>query len=217
MKTSTKLALLALGLGTAVSARAYTYGDVMVGFTGGSTDFIYDLGPYTSLISQSWNVGANLGTRFGAVGATALSGTLAQNIFATSSDPSESGYLQGANWSGAKANVQTIGTGLSLAGQSRTTTTSDTTGWHMQTDQPAGTPGNFFFNNYFNPNIAVGSTAYLFDNYPNSGGRSLIGMFTYDNAHGTLNFIAVPEPATTSLLAGFALLAFLVRRQFTRL
>ena len=57
MKRTTKYALLAAStLAVAATAQAqYTYGDLLVGFTGGSQDFIYDLGQVSSLhVGETW-------------------------------------------------------------------------------------------------------------------------------------------------------------------
>jgi len=211
-KTSKYALLLTSALAVATSAQAYNNGDLLVGFTGGSQDFIYDLGPASSLtIGETWNIGANLGTQFGVVGAL----NSGSHIYATSSDSAENGYnYSTAFFNQDRADISTIA-GSVVPGQSRTTTPTDTTGWTMETAQSAGTPGNYLFNHMFNPNVSVYSTAYLFDN---SGvGATPDSYFQY-NPSGQLAFgtAAVPEPATFSLLGVFGLLALAARRQLIK-
>src|ERR1035437_6387689 len=73
MKQTTKCALLtasALAVAASDQAGQYVNGDLLVGFSGATSDFIYDLGQVTSLsLGQTWNVGAHQGTQFGVVGA----------------------------------------------------------------------------------------------------------------------------------------------------
>jgi hypothetical protein len=198
MKTTTIRAwLAAAGLMAALPATAanYTYGDLLVGFDGSGNNFIYDLGQFSSLsIGETWNVGANLGTRFGVVGGT-VGGT---HIYATSSDYNELSYDPTGNGSTAISNIKTLSgqpNAITLGG-SRTPTAGDTTGWTYQTDQAAGAPGNTFFNNYFNPNVSAGATAFFFDNL-NSGAVGQAGAFVYDGVGGVLTF--VPEPGSSAL------------------
>ena len=90
MKKTSKYALLAAAaLSVAASAQAYVNGDLLVGFTGDTSDFIYDLGN-VSLLSQSgsWTIGSGLGTEFGVVGSL----NTGQHIFATSFDSAENGF-----------------------------------------------------------------------------------------------------------------------------
>jgi hypothetical protein len=99
-------------------------------------------------------------------------------------------------------------------GNSRAPGPGDTTGWTYQTDQAPGTPGNTFQNNFFNPNVNVGSFAYFFDN-GNTGTVTPANGFTYDSAGGILTYSAVPEPATGCLLGGAGLLVLALRRRWT--
>jgi hypothetical protein len=209
MKNTLKYPLLAAAaLAVASSAQAYTNGDLLVGFTGGSSDFIYDLGPHSSLTSgQTWTIGSSLGTQFGVVG----SEQTGKHIFATSFDSvNENNYLPAGLWANARADITTIAQGITV-GLSRTTTPTDTTGWTYQTAQPPGTPGNTFQNDFFNPNVSVSATAFLYDNL-NAGSVIPDGLFTYNSANGVLTY-AVPEPSTFSLFAGFGLLALSLRRR----
>ena len=196
MRRTTRYALLAASvLALAASAPAqYVNGDLLVGFTGGSQDFIYDLGQLSTLtLGTTWNLGPGLGTEFGVVGAV----NTGSHIFATSSDSAENGYsYYTAFFNQDRADISTLAGSL-VAGQSRTTTPTDTTGWTMQTAQPTGTPGNYLFNHLFNPNASVSSTAYFFDN--SGAGVVPDSFFSYNSASGQLSFgvSSVPEPTTS--------------------
>ncbi len=214
MRKTFKYALLAASaLAGAASAQAgYVNGDLIVGFTGGASDFLYDLGPRSALYQgKTWNVGANLGTQFGVVGSTKY-GT---HVYATSYDSrNENGYDPTGNTGNAWADMGTFASTLTV-GSSRTTTPTDQTGWTYNTAQPSGTPGSTFQNDFFNPNVASSSAAYLYDNLGDGtvtgGGGSL---FTYDATAGSLTYI--PEPTACSLFAGFGLLSLAVRRQLAK-
>jgi hypothetical protein len=219
-KTPKYALLLASALAVAASAQAqYVNGDLLVGFTGGSQDFIYDLGQASSLtLGRTWNLGANLGTQFGLLGAQTI--FTERHIYATSFDSvNENGFSPANLFFNARADITTIAGGLTV-GNSRTTTPSAadwTTGWTYQTAQAAGTPGNTFQNDYFNPNVSVSSIAYLYDNL-NSGTVTAAGFFSYNSSSGQLAYgvTAVPEPTTFSLLGGLGLLALAVRRKLAK-
>lgn len=206
---------MAATLTTLTPARAqYANGDLIIGFDGGSSDFLYDLGQYSSLSQgETWNLGVSLGTRFGVVGGQS-SGS---HVYATSSDSAENAFdptgLTRATGS-VYANITTIAGGLTIGGF-RTTSPTDSTGWTMQTDQAAGTPGNYFFNNFFNPNVPVGEKAYLFDNL-NTGNVIPDSFFGYDSSSGILTFgtpSSVPEPSTVGIFATAGVLFMAVRRR----
>lgn len=212
MKNTTKLALvLAISSALAVSAKAaYVNGDLLVGFTGASNDFIFDLGQAGSLTNgETWNLGSLLGTQFGVVGS--LNST--KTIFATSADANENGFLQTGTgqFNQARANIATIAGGSLTLGNGASVTPSDTTSWTFETAQPAGTPGNTFQNNYFNPNVPNDQPAYLFSN--TTGAANQEGTFTYDQVGGALTFTAVPEPSTYAFLVGGGLIMFALRRR----
>jgi len=215
MKTKMKKVLLStacLLMAGFAHAQNYVNGDLLLGFDGGASDFIYDLGQYSALtLGETWNVGPGLGTRFGVIGAQSTG----KHIYATSFDSAENGFDPTALYNTASANIKTASgqpTAVTV-GTSRTTTSTDTTGWTYQTDQAAGTPGNTFENNFFNPNVNVGSIAYFYDN-GNTGTVTPVNAFTYDSANGILTYSAVPEPGAWCLLAGAGLLAAALRRRW---
>jgi len=203
----------AAALGAAVSAQAqYNNGDLLLGFTGGTSDFILDLGPYSSLsLGKTWNVGANLGTQFGVVGSL----NLGQIIFATSSDSAEGGFNPQGLFTATRADVATLAQGSLTPGASITLNPSLTYSWTYQTDRPAGTPGKSFENDFFNPNVNVGSPAYFFEN-SNAGTVTPANAFTYNSTSGELSYQMVPEPGTPSLLAVMGLAGLTVRRGLVR-
>ena len=224
MKNTLKYTLMVAALAVATSAQAGNYagGDLLVGFMGGSSDFIYDIGSVSSLTAgETWTIGSGLGTQFGVIGAKVTSGT--GYIYATSAFNDESSFDPSGAYNGASTGVKTIardGTSSVLtAGNSRTPTSGDTTGWTYQTGQPVGTPGSSFQNSFFNPNVDSASTAYFFENNTSDGTVNAISFFTYNSASGVLTYgqsAAVPEPATYGVLAGFGLLALSLRRQFVK-
>lgn len=204
----------AAALGVAVSAQAqYVNGDLLLGFTGGTSDFILDLGPYSSLtVGQTWNVGANQGTQFGVVGAL----NLGQIIYATSSDSAEGSFNPQGLFTATRADVATLAQGSLTVGGSVALIPSLTYSWTYQTDRPAGTPGKSFENDFFNPNVNVGSPAYFFKN-ANGGSVTAADAFSYNSGSGVLSYQAVvPEPGTLSLLAVMGLAGLAVRRGLVR-
>jgi hypothetical protein len=211
MNTSRKVVLSAMAaLGLALPAQAaYVNGDLLVGFTGGSSDFIVDLGPLSSLaLGNTWNIGPNLGTQFGVVGTL----NLGQLVYATSSSSTENAFNPQGLFTDARANVATLDQGGLVAGLSASLSPSLTYSWTYQTAQAAGTAGNTFENNFLNPNVRVGSTAYFFAN-GNNGTVTAENAFSYNSADGVLSYQPVPEPGTVSLLAVMGLLGFMARRR----
>ncbi len=108
--------------------------------------------------------------------------------------------------------MATLAQGSLTAGASTTLSPSLTYSWTYQTAQPAGTPGKSFENDFFNPNVNVGSTAYFFEN-ANNGTVTPENGFNYDSVSGVLTYQAVPEPGTLSLLALMGLVGLTVRRR----
>jgi hypothetical protein len=219
MKQTTKYALLAASaLAVAATAQAgqYLNGDLLVGFSGGTSDFIYDLGQVTSLsLGQTWNVGAHQGTQFGVVGAL-LQGSSAF-IYASSAANDQNGVDPSNLYGAARNNIATLagGTSALTLGGSRSTDAGDTTGWTYQTVTIQ--PGNTFQNNFANPNADVSATAYFFENN-NNGTVTADSFFSYDSASGQLAYgaVAVPEPASALLFVGLGLLAVALRRQLSK-
>jgi len=166
-------------------------------------------------VGDSWSVGASRGVNFGVVGASAK-GLTTSHIYVTSSDSMEGGFVQ-LSGGPASANVATIAGGnsaINQQGQFRTPSPTDPTGWYLQTDTPSPAQ-NSFENNYFNPNVPVGSTAFFFNNANNiNSSGSPVGLFNYDPAGGTLTF--VPEPSTYGVAAGLGLLVLTLRRKLAR-
>jgi hypothetical protein len=220
MQKLTKYALLmASALAAAASAQAaqYNNGDLLAGFGGGTMDYIFDLGPVTSLFQgQTWNVGPGQGTQFGVVGAF-LQGANGF-IYATSAASDQNGLDPSNLYGAARNNIATLagGTDALTLGGSRITDPSDTTGWTYQTI--TFQPGNTFLNNFANPNVDVSATAYFFQNN-NNGTVTADSFFTYNSTSGVLTYGSVPEPTTLTLglLGGGCLLALARRRQRIKL
>jgi hypothetical protein len=217
MKTTLRVVVLGAACWLAAAstqAQNYVDGDLLLGFTGNSSDFIYDLGQFSGLsYGQTWNVGAGLGNRFGVVGASSSG----KHIYATSGDGAENGFDPSFLYNTALANIRTISgqPAALIVGGSRLTSPSDTTGWTYQTAQSAGTPGNTFQNNFFNPNVDASLGAFLFDN-ANSGIVVATGLFKYDSGSGVLSYNVVPEPAAGALVATGLILLVALRHPFRR-
>jgi len=212
MKRTSKYALLAASaLAVAASAQAqYVNGDLLLGFKGGASDFIYDLGQASTLYQgKTWTVGASLGTQFGVVGSL----NSGRHLYSTSFDSAnENAFSPTGLFLNARSHFATLAQGITLNG-SRTTTSADTTGWSVQTDPIAA--GNTLRNDWYDPNVTAAATAYLWDN-TDVGGKTLAGSFSYDSAGGGLTYSLVPEPSTFSLVGSMGLLAFAVRRKFAK-
>ncbi|SPE55790.1 exported hypothetical protein [Verrucomicrobia bacterium] len=224
IRKQTRLALLAVAAVavTSTAQAAYNSGDLLVGFTssGAANDYIFDVGTLSGLgSSKTWNLGADLGGDFtssqfasadwGVIGALSLTHTIYSSA-GSAGVPSE--IPNGFN----TINTDVKGVGAnSVTGSEvmpgRTTANS----WYFQTDQAAGTPGNYFFNNLDNPNNQTGVAAYLYANDNNGDPATLLGNFTISQDGSTLTFTAVPEPASVSALAGLGLLVAGLRRRFT--
>ena len=210
LKNLSKFAFLAVSaLALAASANAaYVNGDLIAGFTGGSTDVIFDLGQASALFpGETWTISLTSQTDFGIIGAQ----TAGKHIFATAFDQTENGWVQDGQYQTARGNILSLAGGGLVAGTSATPLATDSTSWTFQTAQPAGTPGNTFQNNYFNPNVPLAATAYLFDNV--SGTTTPVGGFQYDAGRSTLTVQPAPEPGTYALLGLGGVLALAFRRK----
>lgn len=219
MKRTTKYALLAASaLAVAASAQAaYRNGDLLAGFTGvGTTDFIYDLGPSSSLSQgQTWAIGAGLGTTFGIVGAQ----TVGQSgvIWATQADPSfaSSGLDVTLAARQGKIGVAALGFGLNGTGSSWTPGNDEDRSWNMEANQAPGGTGNTLQNQIsFSPTVDANSTAFFYSLDSTANTITYEGHFSYDSGGGTLTY--VPEPTSFSLLGGFGLLGLAARRKLFR-
>lgn len=198
---ATRFALAAAaGLALAASTRAQSFsldGELLAGFTGGVNDVIIDLGKASTITpGQTWDVGVNLGTRFGVVGYQ----NAGKVIYATSPVDDQAGFNPQGLFASARVNVTTIGTGISLSQQTRTVDPAESTSWHSQTDLPAGTPGVTFQNNFYNPNVPVGSPAFVFKD-ANTGAVVPMDKFVYNSNSGQLAYAPVPEPSASFALA----------------
>ena len=105
--------------------------------------------------------------------------------------------------------------GSSLANAAATPGQTTANSWYSQTDQPSGTPGNYFFNNLDNPNNKTSVAANLYANDNLGDAATLLGDFTISADGNTLTWTAVPEPTAYAILGGFGLLALSLRRRFT--
>jgi hypothetical protein len=225
MKKRTQLILTIAAAGAMASTAHATYlsGDLLVGFTstGAASDYIFDVGAYSSLTSgETWTLGADLGGTltssqfsngvWGVVGALSTTKTIYSSAGALGvpvENPNAFNTIRG--------NVQSIGAS-SVAGAAVTPGQTTANSWYSQTAQPNGTVGNYFFNNLDNPNVGTGSPAALYANDNLGDTATLLGDFTISGDGNTLTFTAVPEPGTLSILAGFGLLALKFRRQLAR-
>ncbi len=224
MKKRTQLILSAVAaVGLASTAQAsYVNGDLLVGFTSsGANDYIFDVGSLSGLYyGETWALGADLGgdmtsaqfgnASWGVVGSLNSSQTI-YSSGSPSGGPTE--VVNGVQT--VRVNVQSIGNNWSGTNNVNLAVTPGRTtfnnSWYEETDQPNGTPGNYFFNNLGNPNSPTWAQNYLYanDNLGDPAGAQ--GVFRISADGGTLTY--VPEPGTFSILGGFGLLALRFRRQ----
>jgi len=211
MKRTSKYALLtAAALTVAVSAQAYTTGDLLLGVSGGPNDLVFNLGPRSSLYQgETWSVTAPASsTEFGVIGVYTDHGR--GSYFTAYSSVNNGGVDQGNIYYQTRGPVETLAQGIGV-GSSRTVAKGDDTSWFSSTVSEAS--GTTFYNGSggAHPDVTTGSDAWLWDNNQN-GASAPNGFFTYDG--GTLTYI--PEPTTFSLLGGFGLLALAARRQLRK-
>jgi len=215
-------AAAAVAFASAANA-AYVNGDLLVGFTsaGAANDYIFDVGSFASLYSgESWTLGSDLGGTLTSAqfsnGVWGVAGSLNSTKTIYSSAGVMGAPVESVNYfNNIRANVESIG-GSSVANTAATPVQTTANSWYSQTDQPNGTPGNFFFNNLDNPNVSTLAAANLYANDNLGDPATLLGAFTITGDGNTLTFTAVPEPATLSILAGFGLLGLKFRRQLAR-
>jgi hypothetical protein len=222
MRKQTRLILLTVAAVAATSTvqAAYKSGDLLVGFTsGGATnDYVFDVGALSGLSNgETWTLGANLGGAFttsqfasadwGVIGALASTATIYSSAGSLGVPSEDAG-----SFNTIRPNVAAVGAG-SIANSAAFISQSSTASWFTETDQAPGTPGNYFFNNLDNPNVKTSATAYLYANDNLGDPATPAGDFTISADGNTLTYSAVPEPTAISLLGGFGLLAFLLRRR----
>lgn len=221
MNKSTRLFLLTVAAAAVTSSvRAYTDGDLLVGFTspGATNDAIVDIGNVNSLHpGETWNLGGTgvggnftptqfAAAQWGIVGAVSSSRTIFSSEGASGvpqTDPGEYNTIHVG-----VASLPSLANSIVLVNQGAYNS------WYTETDQPNGTPGaTLLFNTLDNPNVGTGQIALLFGN-DNLGDPAFYdGNFTVSSDGSTLTY--VPEPGVLSLWSGFGLLALVVRRALT--
>jgi hypothetical protein len=227
MKKTLKTALVLGAIaGAAWSAAAQYNGDLIIGFTGGgsATDFLYDLGPASSLAAgETFNLGSLLSgfalssTKWGVVGTANVGGT--RTSWATAdpgfTPPMVTGLSQ---WTKVNTAVTAIAGNFATFAAGQHTTVDPTTdnSWKQQTSTPSLTTQ--YQNVYgWDPNIGASitggasgiGTMFVWTESGFNTTLSQLGSLSLDGT-GTVTF--VPEPTTYSLLAGLGLLALSIRR-----
>jgi len=214
------MAWLAVAALSAASAQATTYnGDLILGFTSGSgNDFLYDLGPESSLTyGEQWNLGSSLSgfnlstVNWGVIGDKNVAGRY--TAWTTTQGTTPNTLPGPADWASLDIPTRSIFQNFSAAGAGQTLTISSTddNSWNEQTINGALTTQ--YVNAYENPN-AVGFRALsFFDVFADASAPGLQGYFTLSPS-GTVSY--VPEPSTVSVLAGVGLLVFTLRRRAAR-
>jgi len=225
MNKSTQSLALTAFLAAAASCQAgYTQGDVIVGFTSGAgNDTLWDLGQVSALTpGETWNVGANLGSSFGAV-AVKSSGSYNGSLWTTvdaSKDPglSYDTYNNTLAVKNGATGIRSLGSSLT-AGNSLTISSSLGNSWNQEAALPVASAANTALESAlgFMPTVADANKAYFYeiDVAGGSLGAASVaadGVFAYDSGSGVLGYSVIPEPSTC-LIAGVGVLVFYARRR----
>jgi len=237
MKTQLyKAALLAaIGLVGTSAVKAESFGDLVIGFTTGTgNDSIYDLGSFsgadggTPLFNgETWSA-STLGITSGSYswgvigsGSAAFQGTSVDTLYTTIISGTPGTLTGNSAWNSANTGINTLvaqlpgGTaGFGPGGQANI---QESSAGSWNTETISGPLTTDFHNAYGNPNGSGPSTLNVYSINDNGSAPTLDGTFTLAS-NGTLTFdtVAVPEPATYSLIAGAGLLAVCFRNQFRR-
>lgn len=242
MKNMYKAALLvALGLAGVATAKADSGGDLLIGFTqqganSGQNDLYYDLGAVSSFgSSQSWNLnsvlsGANFNltqVMWGAVG-DSLNG---DGQFASPhtgltwmTDLSTPQNINGYSaWQSYQTPVDTIrdtitGTAntLTTPGQNATVAYNVANSWYSESVSPSLGTQLYNVSGGANLNQTGAGSLGLWQIQDNNTAPTQVGTFSFNSSTGNLTYNAVPEPTSTSLIGGGALLLLALRRKFRR-
>jgi hypothetical protein len=229
MKQKIKALVAAAIVAASIPAQAaYHNGDLLIGFSkaGSSTDYIYDLGTFSSLTEgASWDLSAALNSNFstnlngvswGVVGSL-VSGSHVYQTTDGSSFP-----LNGGDFASVKTAISSIGSvgngsPFTGAGTSAIIDRSAANSWANQTATSGLT--TYFLPNASNPNVVTPSTftsgssyAALWDSVTPGGLQHDAGSFTLSSV-GLVTY--VPEPSSAALAAaGLALVS--LRKLFRR-
>jgi hypothetical protein len=231
MKKLYRAALLAaIGLAGVTAARADSGGDLIVGFTvGSSTDVYFNLGAASALTSgETWNVNAALTAagldsslstvQWGVLGDYKNGGTashLTAFTWASTGDGSIPETISGSSaWSAYQTPINSIigsagafNGNLGASGNYGTIDGSSQNSWYSESISPS--LGTQWFN--VSGGIAANATGeasdILWQITDNGSAPVELGGLTLDDT-GTLTFEPVPEPSTCTILGGAGMLIF---------
>lgn len=224
MKNTYKTILaLALGLTGAMTLKASSDYDVLLGFTqgggnSGGADFIVDIGPainsYTTGFynGETWSLGSALSAEnfnlssvsWGAVGDVndSSDGAATQTLWVTTPGSTPPSIPDDGRFAQADSGITTIEDdlfgGLSSENQSTTVAANNPDSWNQET--VSGGLGSDFANGYANPNVAGETSATLWQ-VPEGGTPTAIGTLSL-NSSGVVTFGAissVPVPKITNV------------------